>query len=61
MRETASALAPGGRLVVSGFLDTERDAVRSAFLAAGLSEVDSDSEGGWSLQVFGRETPAGAV
>ena len=57
----ASALAPGGRLVVSGFLDTERDAVRSAFLAAGLSEVDSDSEGGWSLQVFGRETPAGAV
>jgi ribosomal protein L11 methyltransferase len=57
----ADVLAPGGRLVVSGFLDTERSAVRSAFVVAGLSELDSASERGWSVQVYGHETASGVV
>jgi ribosomal protein L11 methyltransferase len=41
--EIAAAVRPGGRLVLSGLLDTDRDAVLSAFGAVGLVPADERS------------------
>jgi ribosomal protein L11 methyltransferase len=41
--EIAAAVRPGGRLVLSGLLDTDRDAVLSVFGAVGLVPADERS------------------
>jgi len=45
---------PGARLVVSGILDEQYAAVRAAYEAQGLVEVDSLLFGEWRSGLFGR-------
>lgn len=48
-RELLGAVAPGGRLVLSGILERERESVRAAFAAAAPGwRVESRSLGEWS-------------
>lgn len=53
----AARLAPGGTLLLSGILGGQEDAVRDAYLAAGLVRLDPDgdrAEGEWRLVALGR-------
>jgi len=58
--QVAASLAagPGARLVVSGILDEQYAAVRAAYEAQGLVEVDSLLFGEWRSGLFVRAKPA---
>jgi ribosomal protein L11 methyltransferase len=47
-------LRPGGRLISSGFLATEREAVLAALVRAGLIELEQEASEGWSALVLRR-------
>jgi len=48
------AVSPSARLVLSGVLDTQYDAMRAAYEAQGLVEIDSLLIGEWRSGLFGR-------
>ncbi|MCS6877906.1 MAG: 50S ribosomal protein L11 methyltransferase [Geminicoccaceae bacterium] len=52
--DLARATAPGGRLVLSGFLDRQAGAVEAAYRAQGLVLLARLDERPWSARVFGR-------
>ncbi len=54
-----SVLAPGGRLILSGIMTTQRDEVVAAAEAAGLRLVDEAARGEWWCGVVGRKGRAG--
>lgn len=50
--ELASALRPGGRLLLSGFTPAQVPSVRQAFLAEGLESAGESVLEGWVLLIF---------
>ena len=50
----ARAVAPGGRLVVSGMLGTEADAALARWAALGLVAIDRLDDGEWSAATLAR-------
>lgn len=50
----AASLKPGGRLIASGFLTSDRDNVVTAFTEHGLTPMGEDDERDWALIVFAR-------
>ena len=57
MPELAAALAPGGRLVLSGLLETEEDEVVTAAERAGLALSATHRLDGWSALVVAHAAP----
>ncbi|MCH8489518.1 MAG: 50S ribosomal protein L11 methyltransferase [Oceanicaulis sp.] len=51
-QQTASHLAPGGRVILAGLLDEQAERVSDAYLAAGLTPAGTQSLDGWSILVF---------
>ena len=49
--EIATSLAPAGRAIVSGFLASDAHEVEAAVAQAGLSHVDTQTEGDWACVV----------
>ncbi|EMG36745.1 ribosomal protein L11 methylase [Desulfocurvibacter africanus PCS] len=52
--DLAGLLAPGGRLILSGILDTQAEAVRRAYTAQGLPEPELRSRGEWVCLRFAK-------
>lgn len=50
----AAAVAPGGRLVLSGLLDEQADGVLAAYVVTGCRLIASISRAGWSTLVLER-------
>ncbi|MBX3251585.1 MAG: 50S ribosomal protein L11 methyltransferase [Myxococcales bacterium] len=50
----AARVAPGGALVLSGILAGQEDAVRDAFVATGLTHVETTAENEWRAVVLAR-------
>jgi len=56
----ADRLAPAGRLVLSGLLLTDRDAICAAYAGVGLETLAESQEGDWLCLVLGRVTGGSA-
>ncbi len=54
----AASLAPGGRLIVSGFLTSDRAEVLAAYEPLGLQTVNEREEHDWMLLEFAHSTEA---
>ncbi len=52
--QVAARVAPGGRLVLSGILEAQEDAVRAAYEAVGLRFVGAAVRDGWTCPEFER-------
>jgi ribosomal protein L11 methyltransferase len=51
-QQTASHLAPGGRVILAGLLDEQAQRVSEAYIAAGLTPSGTQSHDGWTILVF---------
>ncbi len=56
--EFARILEPGGILIASGYLDTQRDLLTAITLAAGFDELEQRARDGWAAGAF-RYSPRG--
>jgi len=53
-RDVAAGLAPRGRLILSGLLVTQADAVADAYTAQGLTRLHDAAHGDWGVLVLAR-------
>lgn len=51
----AATVAPGGRLILSGVLNTQAEEVARAYLAQGMTRIEETRRGDWWCGVFGAE------
>lgn len=49
-------LNPGGRILISGILDTDQDEVHRAFIKTGFYGLESMKIGKWTALLFGKKT-----
>ena len=59
--DLARALAPGGRLILSGLIAGQEQAVRAAYAREGLSRFGTVALGGWSTLLLGRRGDGSAA
>lgn len=56
VRDFYDRLKPGGRIIVSGILSQDRDAVQRKYIRTGFYGLESMNIGNWSALVFGKKT-----